>query len=130
MNGLMMKKNRRKETRYYFNSGEQITWRRGSHRARRRRGWFNEASNSGVSFYVEACRQPQAGEELKVYDSEGAAATLCRVVRVVPLGDELALVGCRKDEAGGVEAGGQTLPRLHTSTTSSTGRRRKARSVV
>lgn len=106
--------NRRKEWRYYYKSGCALAWCRDGKARRRRRGWLNETSMSGLSFYVETTKRPSVGDDIVINDWEGTDVILCHVVRVMPLDKEMSLVGCRKDIDASTRLTGRPKDRLTT----------------
>jgi hypothetical protein len=95
MGGKSPSWNRRAEARHYC-FGHRLAWRKDAGEYRRRKGWMNDVSPSGMSFLVEAGRQPHVGDAIEVSQPE-SGGRLYHVVRVHPLEGKLALIGCRRD---------------------------------
>jgi hypothetical protein len=91
-----IKSNQRKESRYYFGSGNRLGWRGRGKRGPRRKGWLYNVSNGGLSFFVEAPRAPKAGDALEIARKGEPSPGLWRVVHLAPCDGDLYLVGCQR----------------------------------
>lgn len=87
---------RRSEPRHPVAS--RITWKRRGAEATTP-GWLSDTSRSGVSFVVSRAHQPSLGEEIELSCSVRLGER-CRVVRISPYDENLALVGCCSVPAG------------------------------
>lgn len=83
--------------------GERLEWKPEGRR-RARRGWLNDVSDGGVSFLTEQKRTPCAGQTVEVSTDRNGEPMLCEVVRVIPEGEDLALVACRRSVASAVSS--------------------------
>ncbi len=107
--------NRRRESRYYAERGALVAWRQDGRGARRRKGWLNEISDSGMSFLVNTPREPHRGEDLMVDRKRGGGFMLFHVVHTTALEGGLSLVGCRLDMSEPCSLNRRSRPRLSAS---------------
>lgn len=104
MAGSRLYENRRRESRYYFDSGTPIAWRPDRPGRRRAKGWLNDVSDSGLSFLAAQQRRPKIGETVCVHDHRGGPPLLCRVVRLTGGPGEWVVVGCARDQGQACDA--------------------------
>lgn len=86
--------NRRSEPRYYYRSGEPISWRADQASTRTRGGWLSNVSKNGAAFLMQGKNAPEVGDDVELTCDDGNQR-LYNVVRTVAYGRDTVLVGCQ-----------------------------------
>jgi hypothetical protein len=100
MKSRKLKWNRRREPRQHCDY-KSVAWSKEGKKSVNR-GWLNDQSWSGLSFYVPSCTRPTVGDEIELMTRPHGDKTCCRVVRLAETEDERTLIGCQKDVPGAV----------------------------
>lgn len=88
--------NRRTEPRYYVRSGEPLRWRLDAPGGRRRKGWVDDVSKSGIALLTEGAR-PEVGQAIQVFSDQAWDGGLYKVTRVQPVDGRLVRIAARLD---------------------------------